>query len=214
MKSYQYEDGMLLRKAVALRDGIRTEGLNPLWVEHMLQQLVEGNHDADLLLRPVFATLKKPKLSGIAKLLERRKPPERQRGFEPEIKKFITEMNWSGGPDEVDLTLATMKNLFLDPQEGRGETEGKILDAAQSLGLRPCPDWVVPALILHTEEEDIPILQRPSINFCLAKDAERDTALAAWVGSSWWVYGRRRNLDISWSSNMNWLFVKPRFKLV
>jgi len=205
-------DGMLLRKTVALREGIKKGKLNPVWVESMLQQVVEDNRSADFLLRSVWRTLKRPSLKEIGILLERTIEGY-QRGFETNLRERLNSMNWNDGPDEIDLCIVTMKNLFLCRREHPLEKEGLVIKHALDQSLKFCPDWVVPALVLHAEktcpkpEDENEHFQ---FNLCLATDEQAGDGFGVFFRREWYMHSRDTQHNVSWSSNIKWLFVKPR----
>lgn len=196
---------MLLRKCIALREGIRSRNLNPLWVDFMLQRVIENDHSADFALRPVWMTLKRPKRSELHWLLNRAE--QRRNGvIAKEVRALLGATDLTEGPDTVDITLVTKKTLFIPWHAA--ETEALVREQGEECGLEECPRWVPIALILYTEKTSDEQKGVDSIYFCLSGDESNATGIAAHYGNNWRLYGWQ--LGISWSGNINWAFVKPR----
>ncbi len=173
----------------------------------MLQMIADDKHEGDLNLRPVWATLQKPKLSEVAELLERTTGTHHDEGMDLKLTGILRTMNWSEGPDWIDPTLVTRKNLFLNKDEHPWETEGLIRDNASQQGLHTCPDWVVPALVLHAERTDSnPV----SFNLCLRSDLDGRGGFGMFFRKKWHIYKRSTDFTCEWSSPINWLMVKPK----
>jgi hypothetical protein len=207
-------DAMLMRKMADLRTKLGAGNLNPQWVEFMLQRIADGDHAGDLALRPVFLTLHKPKLYEIGKWLDESPRRGDHVGISPNVLERLEGMNWSVGPLEVDLTLATTKNLFLVKA---AEKERNVYDGAANQKLRTCPDWVVPALCIWAERHGTTDISKgPSANLCLTSDdpALRFPGFAMWIQKSWSLHERTLGRDISWSGPVQWLLVKPRMQIV
>jgi hypothetical protein len=205
----EYVDAMLMRKIVSLREQMQKGNLNPLWVERMLQVISDDNHAGDFSFRPILATLKRPHLSEVCVFLERIAKDGKQRGWHPHLDPLIKTMNWNDGPDEVDVTVATMRNMF--QPSGHGEVEGEVILLAKEQRLQTCPDWVVPALALHAEAEGpTDVLKGLSLNLCLTSDPKTSTGFGMFFRKHWYYYLRDANPKTSWTPGMNWLMVKPR----
>ncbi|OHB19762.1 MAG: hypothetical protein A2854_03880 [Parcubacteria group bacterium RIFCSPHIGHO2_01_FULL_56_18] len=200
---------MLMRKIVALREGIKKGSLNPLWVERMLQSTIADNHAGDFALRPVWITLVRPKLSEISELLEREET-RYGHGIDPQARGLLGQMNWTEGPDTADLTIATIKNLFVLP--GGDHTEGQIIENALEQGLQTCPDWIVPALALHAERTRKEDERHTHLNLCLTHDEKRGEGVGMFFRRDWRLYRRSVDRSTSWCDvyPINWLFVKPK----
>jgi hypothetical protein len=202
----------LLRKIADIRSKVVGGICNGQWANFMLQQIAEDNHEADLIFQPALVTLKRPPLSEIAGWIETEYAHD-SCGIQAGARPRLSRMSWSDGPDEVTLTAATMESLFLHGWNVE-ETEHLMLETAAKLGLRRCPDWVVPALCLHAEHkgENVPAGRSfsRSFNFCLASDSARTGGLGMRFHEGWALYGRSRDLVAPWSSSMGWIFVKPK----
>jgi len=205
MDKNEQQDAMLFRKSIALREGIRAGGLDPLWVEFVLQRVIENDHSADFALRPVWMTLKRPKRSELLWLLNRAE--ECLNGtIAKEVRELLKATDVTEGPDTVDVTLVTKKTLFIPWQTT--ETEALVRERARECGLEECPRWVPVALILYTERTRDEQYDMRCVYFCLSGDESQITGVAADYGDSWRLYGWQ--LGISWSGKVNWAFVKPR----
>ncbi len=200
---------MLMRKMVALREGMQKGNLNPLWVESMLQNVSDNNRTADFFLRPVFATLRRPSLAEIKKVLAKKTHIHSLNRFRPDLPELFESVNWTAGPDEVDVTIVTKKNLF--SLKDHNLEEGEVIELAFEQGLAWCPGWVVPALALYAESRaPMAVSETFSINFCLAFDQERKAGFTVAYRKDWILYNRSVNRKSSWPDEMRWLFVKPR----
>jgi hypothetical protein len=208
MDTKDEQDAMLFKKIIALREGVRAGSLDPLWVEFVLQCVIENNHNADFALRPVWITLKRPKRSELSWLLKRTERDEgRLNGkLEKPIRQLIETIDLAEGPDTVDVTLVTKKTLFIPWHTT--ETEELVRSTATSLGLEECPRWVPVALILHTERTSAEQKRVRNIHFCLQGEKSHRLGIGADYGDTWRLYGWQ--LATSWSGNINWAFVKPR----
>lgn len=199
-------DAMLMRKIIALREGMQKGRLNPLWVEQMLQFVSDDDHAGDFALRPVFATLRKPDEKQIEKIFAKGRGRGHQIGFEEKLYEFLGKINWLAGPDEVDVTIVTKANLFIDKNKEVSEQE--IIDRAYELGLVWCPDWVVPALAYYAEDHASDVVSASfQFNLCLAFDDEIKWAFAMMYKRKWHFY--RRSYGSTWADETKWLFVKP-----
>lgn len=164
-----------------------------------------------MVLRPTFATLQRPSLREIGEFIEL---VEREM---PAVFAWINRLNWSedGTDTTIDVTLATMKNLFVGGFNVE-ETEKLILATAKDLGLLTCPNWVIPALYLYIKRRGPGIPQGTefsrSVNICLTADDGRNPAFAMRLHEISNLYMRSGDRHSPWSSSMNWLFVKPRSK--
>jgi hypothetical protein len=200
-------DGMLLRKLLAIRAGMLHNTLNRQWVEIMLQYVVDNNHAGDFALRPVWKTLKRPSYAEITKVLDT--TFGYSVGINEEAKSLMRRMDFSAGPDEVQLTLANAKNLFI-PSRHYETSEGTILSTAGELGLMPCPDWTSVALALDAERSaPLESDDRGTFNICLGSDTEERGGLAMFYRKNWHLYKRSVYRDSNWENGILWLFVKP-----
>lgn len=204
-------DSMLMRKIVTLRERMQAGKLDPLWVEFMLQQTAEGNRKGDFALRPIWASVSRPSLKEIDEFLHRPMNAY-QDGLDEDARALAKTLNWSTGPAEVNLTLVSMYNLFLDPN-WQLQYEGTVREHAIKAGFETCPDWVIPALAILAEKKCVGKKAKysRSFNICLAGDMERGSGFATFFRAGWYIYRRNAGNDAPWSGNDNhWLFVKPR----
>jgi hypothetical protein len=202
-----FVDAMLMRRMVTMREAIKKGALNPDWVDYMLSHVIDNNHSGDFALRPIWLKLTRPSLVGIGNILEKDSNDhilENEGCFDNRARDLLKEKNWSRGPGTLQLTFATMKNLFIS--DGRHETEGLIRKVALEQGLQPCPAWVVPSLIVACETGQYD--QRINFNICLEDDSH-DGALGMFFRKNWHVYRRSFSDTIPWTGNIRWLFVKP-----
>lgn len=211
---YDHEqiDAMLMRKLVAIRQGLRDKSLNPQWVNQRLQDIADKNHAGDKALRPIYCTLTRPTRAEVKQWLDRSPRGAGnqlgQVGFARDLGPRLEHIDWlSDARDKVDLIIGTMDNLFAESTDTQ-ETEGLARALAVKAGLHLCPDWVVPALCVWAEKNDkLPPQNAPSPNLCLAGDKRRGYGFCIQLRRKWHLYARSVD-DSPWSSTGGWMFVK------
>jgi len=210
MMNKEATEAMLLRKVFALREGILKGNLNSLWVDHMLQRTIENDHRGDHVLRSTFLTLLKPSLERIGvwiRQLEDGTLSNEHGPISQDMLNLLKIMHWGEGPDLIELTLVTKKNLFISDWNTE-ETEDLVLRRAKDALLTPCPDWVVPALVFQAMDSGLEPGAGLSLNFCLRRDEEREVGLAMFYRAKWHLHTRSLDRNCPWSTPMNWLFEK------
>ncbi len=203
---------MLLHQFSEVQRLCRRGKLDPRLVRFLLQSLPQGNLDyAAVALRPTFVTLRQPTHTTIERWLDANQEARHHLGIDPALRSILASFNWNAGPQKLDLTVVTAKNIFLRGDTYPHETEQQIRAEAKLQWLRPCPDWIVPALALWAEANGLPgNTGGLNVNFCLASDSRERLGCGMGIRKNWFLY--HRHIDEKPDRPLNWVFAKRRLQ--